>query len=86
MSLSAETTSSQKLCLFVGDFVLIVNKDKAFRKGYEQSFTDDVFEITDIPTLFPPSYSLNDANIEQIEGKFYQSEFEFFREQKEENQ
>ena len=79
VSLSAETTVSQKPRFFVGDFVRIVKKDKAFRKGYEQSFTDEVFEITDIPTLFPPSYSLIDANKEQIEGKFYQSELQLVR-------
>ena len=35
--------------------------------------------MTDIPTLFPPSYSLIDANKEQIEGKFYQSELQLIR-------
>ena len=76
MSLSAETTVSQKPRFFVGDFFRIVKKDKDFRKGYKQSFTDKVFEITDIPTLFPPSYCLIDANKEQIDGKFYQSELQ----------
>ena len=64
VTLSAETTVSQKTRFFVGDFVRIVKNDKAFKKCYEQSFTDKVFEITDIPTLFPPSYSLIDANKE----------------------
>ena len=61
VSLSAETTVSQTLRFFVGDFVRIVRKDIVFRKGYKQSFTGEVFEITDFPTLFPPSYSLIDA-------------------------
>ena len=52
VSLSAETTVSQKPCFFAGDFVRIVKKDKAFRKGYEQSFTDEVFKIIDIPHYF----------------------------------
>ena len=55
VSLSAETTVSQKHRFFVEDLVRIVKKDIAFRKGYEKSFTDKVFEITDIPTVFPPS-------------------------------
>ena len=79
MSFSAETTVSQKPRFFVGDFVRIVKKDNVFRKGYEQSFTDEVFEIIDIPTLFPPSYSLIDVKKEQIEGKFYQSELQLVR-------
>ena len=86
VSLSAETTVSQKPRLFFGDFVRTVKKDKVFRKGYEQSFTDKVFEITDIPTLFPPSYSLIDAYREKIEGTFYQSELQLVRERKEENE
>ena len=69
VSLSAETTVSQKPRLFVEDFVRIVKKDKAFRKGFEQSFTDEVFEITDIPTLFPTSYSLIDGNNEKNRKK-----------------
>ena len=86
MSLSAETTVSQKPCFFFGDFVRIVKKEKAFRKSYEQSFIDKVFEITDIPTLFPQSYFLIDANKEKIEGKFYQSELQIVPERKEENE
>ena len=79
MSLSAETSVSQKPRFFVGDFVIIVKKDKAFRRGYEQSFTDEVFEIIDIPTFFPQSYSLIDSNKGQIEGKLYQSELQLVR-------
>ena len=69
VSLSAETTVSQKTRFFFGDFVRIVKKDKAFRNGYEQSFNEEVFEITDIPTLFTPSYSLKDANKEKNRRK-----------------
>ena len=86
VSLSAETTVSQKPRSFVGDFVRVVKKDKSFREGFKQSFTDKIFEITHIPTLFPPSYSLIDPNKEQIEGKFYQSELQFVRERREENE
>ena len=84
--MSAETTVSQKPRFFFGDFVRIVEKDKAFRKCYEQSFNDEVFEITDTPTLIPPSYSIIDANKEKIEGYFYQSELQLVRERKEENE
>ena len=52
VSLSAETTVSQKPRFFVADFVRTVKKDKAFRKGYEQSYTDKVFEITDFRHYF----------------------------------
>ena len=62
------------------NFVRIVKKDEEFRKGYKQSFNDEVFEITDIPTLSPPIYSIIDANKEKIEGKFYQPELQLVRE------
>ena len=60
--------------LYVGDFVRTAKTDIPFRKGYKQSFTDEVFEIFDIPTRNPPTYNLIDADNEAIEGKFYESE------------
>ena len=45
-----------------------------FAKGYKQSFTDEIFEIFDVPTRNPPTYNLIDANKEPIEGKFYEPE------------
>ena len=39
----------------MGDFVRIVKKEKAFGKIYNQSFTDEVFEIKGIPILSPPT-------------------------------
>ena len=83
VSLSAQTSIRQKPKFYIGDFVRIVKKDKAFRKGYKQSFTDEVFEITDIPTLSPPTYSIIYANKEKIEGKFYQPELQLVRERSE---
>ena len=52
----------------------IAKLDLPFRKGYKQSFTDDVFEIERIATLNPPTYNLLDARREKIFGKFYEQE------------
>ena len=60
--------------LYVGDFVRIAKIDLPFRKEYKQSFTDEVFQIFDIPTRNPPTYNLIDADKESIEGKFYELE------------
>ena len=60
--------------LYVGDFVRIAKIDIPFRKGYKQSFTDEVFEIFDIPTRNPSTYNLIDADREPIDGKFYEPE------------
>ena len=70
VSLAAQTSSNQKPKFYFGDFVRVVKKDKAFRKSYKQSFTDEVFEITGIPTLSPPTYSVVYADKEPIQGKF----------------
>ena len=48
--------------------------DLPFRKGYKQIFTDEVFELFAIPTVNPPTYSLIDAEKEEISGKFYEKE------------
>ena len=60
--------------LYVVDFVRIAKIDIPFRKGYEQSFTDEVFELFDIPTRNPPTYNLIDADRETKEGKFFEPE------------
>ena len=85
VSLIVETRRSQKPKLYVGDFVQIVKKEKTFRKGYKQSFTDEVFEIAGIPTLNPPTYSPIDSNKESIQGKFYQPELQLVRESPNQN-
>ena len=58
----------------VGDFVRIAKPDLPFRKGYKQSFTDEVFTIDRITTINPPTYALLDATNEKILGKFYEPE------------
>ena len=80
VSLIANTTYSQKPKFFVGDLVRILKKEETFGKGYKQSFTDEVFEISSIPTLNPPTYSLIDTDKEIIQGKFYQPGIQLVRE------
>ena len=60
--------------LYVCDYVRFARVDIRFHKGYKQSFTDEVFEVFDIPTRNPPTYNLIDSKREPIEGKFYESE------------
>ena len=52
----------------------IAKLDLPFRKGYKQSFTDEVFEIERVATFNPPTYNLLDARKEKILGKFYEQE------------
>ena len=60
--------------LKIGDFVRIAKPDLPFRKGYKQSFTDEVFTVEKVNTLNPPTYTLIDAKDEKILGKFYEPE------------
>ena len=84
VSLSAQLIKFQRPKFYVGDFVRIVKEDEAFRKGYKQSFTDEVFEVESLAAFIPPTYSLIDANGDKIEGKFYQPELQLVRIEKNE--
>ena len=59
---------------YVGDFVRKSKADLPFRKRYKQTFTNEFFEIYDIPTTNPPTYSLIDASQDPVKGKFYELE------------
>lgn len=66
----------------VGDKVLVANIAKSrFRRGYEQSFNFEQFEIVEVKTNMPvPMYilkSLNDNEV--IEGGFYAEELQVIR-------
>ena len=63
-----------------GDFVRLSKADLPFRKGYKQTFTNEVFEIYDIPTTNLSNYSLIDASQEPVKGKFYELELVKLRE------
>ena len=80
VSLTANTTNSQKPKFNIRVFVRIVKKEETFGKDYKQSFTDEIFEIPSNPTLNPSTYSLIDADKEIIQGKFYQPELQLVRE------
>ena len=58
----------------LGDTVRIAKEDLPFKKGYKQNFTDELFEIIDVPTINPPTYQLIDQDGEEILGKFYERE------------
>ena len=80
VSLIANTTYSQKQKIFVGDLVRILKKEDTFGKGFKQSFSEKIFEISSIPTLNLLTYSLIDTDKEFIQGKFYQPELQLVRE------
>ena len=76
LSLTAERSSKlvRTPKFKIGDRVRIAKQDLPFKKGYKQSFTDELFRITSVKTFSPPTYSLADAEGEDIQGKFYEPE------------
>ena len=76
--LSLNAIASEKLVsrpkFRIRDFVKVSKVDLPFQKCYKQTFTNEMLEVNDIPTINPPTYSLVDSNQVPIRGKFYQLE------------
>ena len=49
-------------------------QDLPFKKGYNQSFTDEIFTIIKISRFNPPTYNLSDESGDTISGKFHDAE------------
>ena len=60
----------------IGDRVRITNKKKTFDKGYTQRWTEEVFEISKFQFTIPVTYQITDYNGEEIQGSFYEQEFQ----------
>ena len=58
----------------IGDRVRISKYDLLFKKGYRPQFTYEIFEIVDIATIKPPTYTIRNEQEETIRGKFYGKE------------
>ena len=74
VALATPVTKKQRKKFKVGQVVRIAKKDEVFKKGYKQTFTDEVFTVDRVATTNPFTYNLKDRNGDQIEGKFYTSE------------
>ncbi len=59
-----------------GDKVRISKLCSVFRKGYEQTFTDEFFTITERIARDPPVYKLVDCTGEPVKGTFYEPELQ----------
>jgi hypothetical protein len=59
----------------VGDLVGITKQKVAFAKGYEQTFSTEIFKVVKVITRVPqPVYELSDLQDRHIEGQFYNYE------------
>lgn len=62
-----------------GDLVRVSRVRGMFEKRYEQSFTDEVFTVTQKIPRSPPVYKLKDFDNEPIEGSFYAHELQLVK-------
>lgn len=72
-------TTSKKPLVFkfkVGEKVRICKQRGIFRKGYEQTFTDEFFTVTQCVARDPPVYKLTDLAGETVKGTFYEQELQ----------
>ena len=66
----------KKVTFKVGDTVRISRKKTTFQKGYEQTFSHEVFTISTINETYPITYKIKDYKGEEIEGSFYKNEIQ----------
>lgn len=64
----------QKSKFKIGDTVRITRKKHVFQKGYEQTYSYEVFEVDEIKNTYPITYGLRDYKKEKILGSFYSNE------------
>jgi hypothetical protein len=60
----------------IGQTVRIKQTKRVFKKGYEPSWTEEIFTISSLFPSDPPTYILKDLAGELIKGKFYEQEIQ----------
>jgi hypothetical protein len=60
----------------VGQYVRIKQSKQIFKKGYEPSWTEEIFVIDSLFPSDPPTYVLKDLSDEVIKGKFFDHELQ----------
>jgi hypothetical protein len=60
----------------VGQTVRMKQTKRVFKKGYEPSWTEEIFRISSLYPSDPPTYILKDLAGEVIKGKFYEQEIQ----------
>ena len=58
----------------IADRCRISKYDLLFTRGFKAQLTEEIFEIVEISSKKPPTYTIKDEEDEIIRGKFYQKE------------
>ena len=66
----------QKPKFKINDTVRITRKKSIFQKGYEQTYSYEVFEVDEVKNTYPITYGLRDYKGEEIKGSFYANEIQ----------
>ena len=61
---------------FTGDRVRITKKKGIFDKGFTPNWRDEIFIISKIKTISPPTYIIRDERGEELGGTFYEPELQ----------
>jgi hypothetical protein len=56
------------------DHVRFCKKREIFEKGYRPSYTDEIFEISEVIDSIPPTFKLSELSGTQLNGIFYEQE------------
>ena len=65
-----------KFRFHIGDQVRITKSRRAFQKGYEPNFSEEIFTISKRIARSPPVYKLRDYKGDEIDGTFYEAELQ----------
>ena len=60
----------------VGDTVRISPIKEEFQKGYEQTYSNQVYKVSKILKTYPITYKIKDFNNEELKGMFYKRELQ----------
>ena len=60
----------------VGDYVRISKYKNIFAKGYMPNWSEEIFIITKLKKNCTRTYVINDLNVEEIIGTFYEKELQ----------
>lgn len=64
----------RKSKLKVGDSVRITRKRTTFQRGFDQTYSYEVFKVAEVQSTYPVTYKLVDYKNEPILGSFYKAE------------
>lgn len=72
---NSTVTSQGQVKFRVGDFVRITKEKLKFAKGYEQTYSTEIFRVVKVIRRIPqPVYEVEDLRSQPIEGQFYNYE------------